>query len=94
MAQVVAAPIEAPSVDASAERQRLEVALPNLRKLFTWGDLGEAEYTRQKRDLEQELARLWSGKKVSPQEAARLRLRHGRGTTHRRERHRRPAPPA
>ena len=58
MAQVIAAPIEAPSVDASAERQRLEVALPNLRKLFTWGDLGEAEYTRQKRDLEQELARL------------------------------------
>ena len=59
MAQVVAAPIEAPSVDASAERQRLEVALPNLRKLFTWGALGEAEYTRQKRELEQEWARLW-----------------------------------
>lgn len=58
VAQVVAAPVETPAADNSAEQARLEAALANLRKLFTWGDVAEADYLRQKRELEQQLARL------------------------------------
>ena len=55
-AAVIAAPAE-PS-NTAAERERLEGALGNLAKLFTWGDVEEADYRRQRAQLERALVEL------------------------------------
>lgn len=47
-----------PTAADDRERARLERALDNLKKLFTWGDHSEVEYRRQREDVERKLGAL------------------------------------
>lgn len=47
---------ETDSTDGEAERRRLERARENLKSLFVWGDIGEAQYRRQREEIGRQFA--------------------------------------
>ena len=47
---------ETDSTDGEAERRRLERARENLGNLFVWGDIGEAQYRRQREEIDRQIA--------------------------------------
>ena len=47
---------ETDSTDGEAKRRRLEQARDNLRNLFIWGDIGEAQYRRQREEIDRQIA--------------------------------------
>ena len=44
------------STDSEAQRWRLERARENPRGLFVWGDIGEAQYRRQREEIDRQIA--------------------------------------
>ena len=54
----VARPPETDSTDGEAKRQRLEQARENLKNLFIWGDIGEAQYRRRREEIDRQIAAL------------------------------------
>ena len=53
--RALAAGVETGSTPGKAERQRLERARDNLKSLFVWGDLAEADYRRQREEIDRQI---------------------------------------
>jgi hypothetical protein len=47
---------ETDSTDGEAKRRRLEQARDNLKSLFIWSDIGEAQYRRQREEIDRQIA--------------------------------------
>lgn len=53
--RIAIAAAKAPEARDSTQAERLQGALEKLRQLFTWGDIEEAEYRKQREDIERAL---------------------------------------